>query len=122
MASELLRELKDLQAMLGSVSPRIGAAIPPRPAATASEDDDEALPAPPLPRAPGSPAKHARELERQAEALRQQAAEGDARCRRLEEALQAAGHDGSLAVQRLQSQLGAKTKEVRRRMVKHQAV
>ena len=109
MASELLRELKDLQALLGAPgSPRIGAA----PAAAATEED-EALPLPPPP-APASPAKHARELERQAAALHRQVAEGEARCRRFEEALQAAQHDAGLAVSRLQSQLAAKSDEVRR--------
>ncbi len=114
-AAMLLRELKDIQAMLAAPaanSPRIGAAAagpPPRPAATCS-DEDEAAPLP-LPAAPRSPGKHMRELERQAAVLRQEAAEANDRCRALEEALQAARHDGLLAVAKLHTQLAAKAEE-----------
>lgn len=120
MASALLRELKDIQAMLApttSGSPRIGAGPPPRPAAvaaatsfTSSDDEATAPPLPPLP--PASPGKHTRDLERQAATLRQEVAEANDRCRLLDAALQAARHDGSLAVAALQSQLAAKAEEV----------
>lgn len=122
MAGALLRELKDIQAMLApsmSGSPRIGAGPPPRPAAvatatsfTSSDDEATAPPLPLLPPPPASPGKHTRDLERQAAALRQEVAEANDRCRLLDGALQAARHDGSLAVAALQSQLEAKAEEV----------
>ncbi|PRW57185.1 ATP-dependent (S)-NAD(P)H-hydrate dehydratase isoform X4 [Chlorella sorokiniana] len=120
MASALLRELKDIQAMLAAPaagSPRIGAAAASPPLHTAATSEDEEATAPPLPLPPASPSKHARELERQVTALRQELAEANDRCRVLDEALQATRHDASLAVAKLHSsgstQLAAKAEETR---------
>lgn len=121
MAADIFAELQGIQQLLSGSGPTARAppfAAPPQRPAFRYDDTEDEDPSPLSPALVGA-ASQAAKVQRQAEelqvqvaALRQQQAEGQDKCQRLQDALAATQADGELVAQRLQAQLLAKQEEV----------